>query len=170
MKIAGIALLELLGIVAIAAMVLMDMMTTRRSVASTRSVSQCAWSPSGKYETECRHILEQLFAKPFAKVRPAFLRNPKTGRNLEIDIFNAELALAVEYDGIFHAQFEPRFHRHLADFQYQQEKDRLKDHLCAANNVVLIRIPHTVPFQRLKQHIVQELQLHPQLASQMHAQ
>jgi len=54
------------------------------------------YSGYGKYENECRRILQCLFLKPFPKVRPDFLRNPKTGRNLELDMYNQDIALALE--------------------------------------------------------------------------
>ena len=66
-----------------------------------------------KGEKECRKVLENLFNKPFSKSRPDFLRNPVTGGNfnLELDCYNQELSLAVEYNGIQHYKYVPYFHR-----------------------------------------------------------
>ena len=62
-----------------------------------------------KGETECRKVLESIFGKPFPSSRPDFLRNPVTGgiHNLELDCYNHELGLAVEYNGIQHYKFSP---------------------------------------------------------------
>ena len=43
------------------------------------------------HENECKKIIETLTGKKFYKVRPDFLRNPKTGHNLELDCYNKEL-------------------------------------------------------------------------------
>jgi hypothetical protein len=42
-----------------------------------------------KLELACKYHLENIFRKPFYKIRPDFLKNPETGRNLEIDLFKA---------------------------------------------------------------------------------
>eukprot|EP00668_Euglena_longa_P035091 GGOE01045073.1.p1 GENE.GGOE01045073.1~~GGOE01045073.1.p1 ORF type:complete len:229 (+),score=47.56 GGOE01045073.1:115-801(+) len=95
--------------------------------------------PKLKHELRCKEILEGLFQRPFPKVRPPWLINPTTGRRLELDMYCHELALAVEYDGIQHAQFTELFHKDRADFEAQQHRDRVKDARCRENGVVLIR-------------------------------
>jgi hypothetical protein len=53
-----------------------------------------------KHETECRRILESIYHPyTFPSVRPDFLKNPATGRNLEIDCFNNQLKIGLEYQG-----------------------------------------------------------------------
>jgi len=77
-----------------------------------------------KGEIECRKTLESIFNKPFNKARPDFLRNPVTGNfNLELDCFNPELKLAVEYNGIQHYKFTPFFHRTHDAFLNQKYRD-----------------------------------------------
>jgi hypothetical protein len=114
----------------------------------------------GKNEERCREIFETLFGVPFPSVRPAFLKNPATGKPLELDGFNADIetplgnGLAFEYDGIQHAAFNPHFHRgDENEFKYQFLKDELKDKLCRQNGIVLIRIPHHVPYVDLDRYI-----------------
>lgn len=51
-------------------------------------------------ENTMRSALQQMFQVPFVKARPAWLRNPATGRPLELDAYNAALKLAVEFHGI----------------------------------------------------------------------
>ena len=121
----------------------------------------------GKYENECRRILQRLFQRPFPKIRPSFLRNPHTGRNLELDMYNQDIALALEYDGVFHTRFHPRFHQTVADFEYQKVKDQLKDAMCKQNAITLIRVPHTVPFCGLEKYIVEQLRAHSMFRRQL---
>ena len=61
-------------------------------------------------ETRCREYLEKFFNKPFPTIRPDWLKYPKTNKNLELDMYNAELKLACEYDGVQHTKFVPLFH------------------------------------------------------------
>ena len=57
-----------------------------------------------KGEIECRKVLEEIFNRPFKKHRPNFLNNPVTGGmfNLELDCYNDDIGLALEYNGIQH--------------------------------------------------------------------
>lgn len=119
-----------------------------------------------KHEEECRRILEEIFGVPFDSVRPDFLKNKLTGRNLELDCFNPDIetplgvSLACEFDGIGHAEYTPCFHKSEADFHYQVQKDRWKDIQCLKHGILLIRVPHTVPFIYLKPFILSELNKH----------
>jgi hypothetical protein len=106
---------------------------------------QGAWCPycrSGKnyYENKAREIFEKIFNKPFIKVRPKFLKNLATGRNLELDGYNDELKIAFEYDGRTHyEEWDPNNPGKLA---YVRENDILKEKLCKENGILLIRIPY----------------------------
>lgn len=95
-------------------------------------------------EEETRQALERMFAKPFPKARPNFLRNPETGRNLELDCFNAELKLAAEFNGSQHAIFPNRFHRTRREFDAQQRRDRYKATVCKQQGITLLVVPHTI--------------------------
>lgn len=84
-----------------------------------------------KREKLCREALEDLLNIRFHKVRPDWLRNPETGRPLELDGFNPCAGIAFEFDGDGHDVDER-----------QKRKDSVKDQICAEIGVVLIRIPH----------------------------
>lgn len=58
-------------------------------------------------------------------IRPSWLKNPKTGRPLELDIFLPHLKIAYEFQGGFHKKF------------YQSFKDRIKKELCEKEGVEL---------------------------------
>lgn len=76
-------------------------------------------------------------------VRPNILRNPDTGRNLELDFFFEEQKVAIEYDGRQHHEYVPWFHRGgIVDFVAQQRRDRLKDDLCRHHGIKLIRVSY----------------------------
>ncbi|NQZ58906.1 MAG: carbohydrate-binding protein [Lentisphaeraceae bacterium] len=53
------------------------------------------------------------------------MRNPVTGgsHNLEIDCYNDELRIGVEYQGRQHYSFNPRFHKNKEAFRNQQYRD-----------------------------------------------
>jgi hypothetical protein len=121
---------------------------------------------SWKTETECRRVFETLYGLPFRKIRPAWLKNPRTGRNLELDGFNADVpnglvlddkqsarGVAFEYNGKEHYEFCPRFHRSAADVEYQKEKDALKVRRCKDMNVLLVVIPYTVRFAAIEAYV-----------------
>lgn len=109
-------------------------------------------------EEECRKIFEGIFGRKFPSCRPLFLRNPATGQNLELDGYCAELHLAFEYDGGQHAKYIPHFHRHgPTEFVYQVAKDDYKTKKCIAEGIDLVRIPHYIHRENLKEFIIRRL-------------
>lgn len=103
--------------------------------------SGCPSCPSGKYERQFRHIMEDLFGCPFPSARNLeWLRNPLTGYYLELDLFNEEMSLAFEFDGDHHRGQGPYAHNYEAIAQ----RDKIKDDLCRSNGVCLVRVPSTV--------------------------
>jgi len=97
-------------------------------------------APWGKGEEICRAFFEQLFGKPFPKVRPAWLEGSK-GRSLELDGYCGELALAFEHQGEHHYRIVPVFTPTAADLKAVQANDALKRRLCEEHGVALIAIP-----------------------------
>ena len=97
-------------------------------------------------EAKCRAVLEQIFNKPFPSTRPDFLSNPVTGgsHNLELDCYNKELKLAIEYNGIQHYKYVPFFHKNKEVFMNQKYRDDMKRRMCKDNGIVLIEVPYTV--------------------------
>ena len=109
-----------------------------------------------KGEAECRRALQHLFGKPFPSQRPDFLRNPVTGGhfNLELDCYNAELKLAVEYNGVQHYKYVPYFHRNKDHFMNQKYRDDMKRRMCKQNGITLIEVPHTVQLADIKSFLL----------------
>ncbi len=117
-----------------------------------------------KHEEECRRIFQNLFGVKFKSVRPKWLKNPSTKKNLELDGFNAAIktnkgyGLAFEYDGQQHSKYTPHFHKKgPQEFEYQVAKDDWKNQKCKENGVVLVRIPHFVAYHDLERYITTSL-------------
>jgi hypothetical protein len=108
-------------------------------------------------EEECRAIFEELLGASFPTKRPSFLRNPDTGRNLELDGYNADLKVAFEYNGAQHYDFPNTFHRTREDFDRQVARDRFKENKCKELDIELVSIPYTVETKDLPKYIMRRL-------------
>lgn len=112
---------------------------------------------SWKMEELTRYTIQTITDKKFPSVRPDWLKNPITGRNLELDGYCEDLGIAFEYNGIQHYKYTPRFHAKYSDLEYQVYKDRLKHLLCSHRGIFLIVIPYTVRRDDLCSYIEEKL-------------
>ncbi len=114
-------------------------------------------------EEKCRVVFEKIFNSSFKKCRPDFLKNPCTGRNLELDGFNKSIispigrGLAFEFNGSQHYFYQPRYHKDFNDYEYQLKKDEIKKGLCKKNGIVLITIPWDIKEENLESFIIKKL-------------
>ena len=100
---------------------------------------------SNKGEEIVSDVLEEILESPVQRnIRPDFLRNPETGKNMEMDCYNEEYAIAVEYNGIQHYKFPSVFYKSEKEFTDQVYRDRLKRKLCDENGIYLISVPYWV--------------------------
>jgi hypothetical protein len=105
-----------------------------------------------------RATIQRLTGKEFHKTRAlSWLTNPKTGRRLELDMFNETLKLAVEYDGIVHNKFIQGVHKSIEKFQDLQERDALKTALCRRHGIKLIRVPWYLSEEEIEAYLINEL-------------
>jgi hypothetical protein len=104
-------------------------------------------------ETQCKRVVESIFGVPFEKTRPDFLNNHVTKNNLELDCYNADLKIAVEFDGRQHYEFVPFFHRNEDAFRAQQYRDYMKQKKCEENGILLIRVPYTTTLEQIEPYI-----------------
>jgi hypothetical protein len=106
-----------------------------------------------------RYTLEHLFGKGFPSIRPDFLVNPETGRNLELDCYNEELKVAAEYNGEQHYKPTKVFHGAGPDkFITQVEHDEYKKVCCKRKGITLISIPYNVPYNEIPNFIIKKLE------------
>lgn len=128
-----------------------------------------------QHEERCREIFQRIYKQKFKSVRPKFLKNPATGRNLELDGYCPNIrthigrGIAFEYDGIQHSKFNGHFHRQGGEdeFIYQTKKDQYKDMRCKEEGIVLVRIPHWVAYEDLERFITNKLKKLQILPSQL---
>lgn len=101
-------------------------------------------------ERYCIEFMELLFPRhEFKKVRPDWLRNPCSGRCLELDGYCEDLSLAIEYDGVQHYQWPNFIGMTKEEFLRQRDRDEIKAKTCLKRNICLIKIPYTVPLERI---------------------
>ena len=124
----------------------------RRNNEATASSKACS-----KGETECRRVLETIFHRKFPNVRPDFMKNPLTGRNLELDCYNDELKIACEYHGRQHYEYNRRFHTCIEDFEKQKRNDQKTRENCIKHGVFLIEVPYTVKLEDIEKFIYRKL-------------
>lgn len=113
-------------------------------------IKQGTWCPDcNEYisETTCRKILEFIYKKPFPKVRPKWLQK------LELDCYNEELKLALEYNGKQHYEVVPWFGGTLKE---QQERDKRTIKLCQENEITILVIPYTVKYKNLYSYVLKK--------------
>lgn len=101
-------------------------------------------------ERQTIESLELIFpGYTFNKIRPNWLKNPSTGRCLELDGYNEDLQIAVEYNGEQHYKWPNFTGISEEDFNKQRERDQLKVDICNSKQICLLRIPYTVPLERI---------------------
>lgn len=107
----------------------------------------------------CKQHMEARLGVPFTRVRPDFLKNPVTGENLELDIYNEDLRLAVEYNGKQHYEYNRHFHRGSNDrFQNQQYRDLIKQQLCRDQGIHLIVVPYSIKPEDIPSFLDEQLE------------
>ena len=100
---------------------------------------------TSKGELLCKRAIEDIYGDEFYTVRPDFLKNPETKRNLELDLYNENLKIAIEYNGEQHYVFPNCFHKTETEFINQVRRDEYKKQKCKEMEIHLISVPYTVP-------------------------
>lgn len=122
------------------------------------AVARGAQSAPTSGEERCRAFIQRMTGIRFERVRPSWLRNPDTGRALELDMFSpTPRPIAFEFDGQQHARYTPFYHETVRDFEAGQRRDRTKERLCVEHGVELIRIPpdvHDQPEAFVYEHLL----------------
>lgn len=122
----------------------------------TTSLTGDDWKDSrnrSKPESICKKTLQKIYGVKFSTVRPKWLRNPLTNRPMELDCYNDECKVAVEYNGVQHYKW-PNFTRQTKQQWLDQvERDRLKVDICDKNDVYLITVPYNIPHDLIPDYI-----------------
>ena len=122
------------------------------------NINHNEWCPTCKIKLG-EHIsikaIEHLFGKKFVKVRPDWLRNDEDNK-LELDGYNEELKLSIEYQGRQHFEQVPFFQKTNEEFKKRERDDESKIDSCQKQGVNLIVIPYTIKHQDLCNFIATE--------------
>ena len=112
------------------------------------------WCPhciNTKSENEFRECVEKFFISEFPKIKPIWLKNPETGRLLELDGFNKEKKVAFEYQGPFHYKNNWLKKEKVTDDQIKRDKIKVTE--CLKNGVALIVMPYWIPKENWEKEI-----------------
>lgn len=101
--------------------------------------------------------MERIYGVPFKSIWPDWLRNPETGETLELDCYNEELQIAVEYNGQQHYTWPNFTNQTYQQFINQVRRDELKMELCDRNGVYLIVVPYNVSLDKIPEFIMSYL-------------
>ena len=130
--------------------------------ATPDDIKRGRWCPScasSLGERIVRAYFEAVFQVSFLRVRPNFLKNPKTGENLELDGYNKDLGIAFEHQGRQHFSPKDFFKWGHEEKSLRIRLDQLKRNLCAEAGVKLVEIPSVpdrLPLGHLKQFLIDE--------------
>lgn len=108
-------------------------------------------------ERLCCQTMERIYEAPFETIRPDWLINPETGEKLELDCYNEELQIAVEYNGEQHYTWPNFTNQTYQQFINQVRRDQLKIELCDRNGVYLIVVPYNVSHDKIPEFIISHL-------------
>jgi hypothetical protein len=106
-----------------------------------------------KGERICCQTMERIYGVPFKSTWPSWLRNPETGAEMELDCFNDDLKIAVEYNGVQHYQWPNYTNQSYEQFMNQVRRDDLKKRICDRHGVYLITVPYNVPYEQIPEYI-----------------
>lgn len=101
-------------------------------------------------ESVCISIFEELLGIKFIKDRP--FKN----RKLELDGYNKNYKIAVEYNGEHHYKHIKYFHETKELFDKQQQNDKEKQELCKENGILLFVVDYTYNYRnkdKMREHI-----------------
>lgn len=90
------------------------------------------------HKRESEHFIRKLFPHhEFSRSKPKWLTH-----NLELEIYNDSLKIAVEYQGHEHYEYHHDIHKNKVGFKYQNRMNKLKAKLCKQNGVCLVVVPY----------------------------
>ena len=112
-------------------------------------------------EEKVRRICEQLFYPlKFPSVRPKWLIN-KTGKRMEIDLYNSNLNLAIECQGLQHYKHITFFHQNYKEWLAMKDRDILKAAILRKRKIRLLYVPSIkkLPDELLEEFLVTNIRI-----------
>lgn len=126
----------------------------KRSVNRIKDIKCCPFCFTESIsETLIREMLEIHFNKKFPSVRPDFLKSQFSNKNLEIDMYNEELKIAFEYNGIQH--YEPIYGEKRLNKSIRNDNEKMR--LCKENGISLIVIKYVENESKNKKLFLEEI-------------
>lgn len=113
--------------------------------------------PVSRGERICCQTMTNIYGVPFTSQYPDWLWNPETGKQLELDCYNDELKIAVEYNGEQHYKWPNFTNQTHQEFINQVRRDEFKMDVCDRNGVYLIVVPYTIPHDNIPAYIMAHL-------------
>ena len=122
-----------------------------------------------KMQTICSLVIQSLTCKRFISIRPDWLKNPITDKNMEIDDFSEDLLLGLEYNGEQHYKYTPFYHKEkycaydgkvvsgMRHFELQVFRDEVKKSLCDEQGITILIVPYTVKPEDVVSYILTKL-------------
>jgi hypothetical protein len=95
-------------------------------------------------EKAARAAMEKFYGVKFHQEWPDWLRNPKTGRRLQLDGVNHQLKIGFEYNGEQHYRRVPKWQPTEEHFRKQVERDIVKLDICDAHGYYIITFPYNL--------------------------
>lgn len=108
-------------------------------------------------EKICCKTMSNIYGVDFVNTRPDWLVNPETGRKLELDCYNPDLKIAVEYNGEQHYKWPNFTGQTREQFESQMRRDKVKIETCKKAGVHLIIVPYTVKHSDIPSFIINNL-------------
>ena len=100
--------------------------------------------PKSKGERDALNVFQGLLpdTEIQTNIRPSWLKNTETNRNLGLNGFIPSRRIAYEFNGIQHTEYTSYFHKTFEEFESQQNRDSLKREMLKKLGIPLITIPH----------------------------
>lgn len=118
------------------------------------SVKNLKNNPRSKSEEHVIKLLEELTGKTFPTVYPSWLKYH--GRILELDGYNEDLKLAIEFSGPLHTKWFPQKEPYQKYFD-RISKDQFKIKTCLKHNVELFVLDMSLPKTHWRNYLCSRL-------------
>lgn len=117
------------------------------------------WKRQSKGQvTSCKYLERVLGRRLKLNYRPNWLKNPETGRNLEIDCYDETEKIGLEFHGEQHYEYNSHFHKGKVDnFIGNIRRDDFKKRRCEQLGIYLIEVPYILSHTNIEEHVQKHL-------------